>query len=33
MSPAEVQKRLRELGLSQDEVDEAERASGADSAN
>lgn len=33
MSPEEVQKRLRELGLSQDEVDEAERASGTESAN
>ena len=33
MSPEEVQKRLRELGLSPDEVDEAERASGTESAN
>jgi len=32
MSPEEVQKRLRELGLSQDEIDEAERAN-TDSAN
>ncbi len=33
MSPEEVQRRLRELGLSQDEVDEAARTSGTESAN
>ncbi len=33
MSPEEIQKRLRELGLSEDEADEAAGASGAESAN
>jgi hypothetical protein len=33
MSPEEVQKRMRELGLSQEEIDEAERASEGQSAN
>ena len=33
MSPEEIQQRLRELGLSDDEIEEAERASGTESAN